>query len=180
MQPLISAAGVKLAPSICYEDAYGSTERPQLAAGATLLVNVTNDAWFGHSWARYQHLQISRMRALEAQRPLIRAANDGVSALIGSNGQVLAEAAEFKPTVLHGSVQPRTGLTGYARLGNELVVVLCLLGAGCAIGHRFGQFQEPVTQTLVYHCLVGLSLARRRACLSNGIGGRGCSPRPCL
>jgi apolipoprotein N-acyltransferase len=142
VQPLLSAAGVKLAPSICYEDAYGSTERPQLAAGATLLVNVTNDAWFGHSWARYQHLQISRMRALEVQRPLIRAASDGVSALIGSNGQVLAEAAEFRPTVLHGTVQPRSGLTGYVRLGNELVVVLCLLGAGCAIGRRFGNFRN--------------------------------------
>ncbi len=140
IQPLISAAGVKLAPSICYEDAYGSTALPQLAAGATLLVNVTNDAWFGHSWARYQHLQISRMRALEVQRPLIRAGSDGVSALVGSNGQVLAEAAEFQPTVLRGTIQPRIGLTGYVRLGNELVVVLGLLGAGCAIVRRFGNF----------------------------------------
>ena len=82
------------------------------------------------------------MRALEVQRPLIRAGSDGVSALIGSNGQVLVEAAEFKPTVLHGTVQPRTGLTGYVRLGNELVVVLGLLGAGCAIGRRFGNFRN--------------------------------------
>jgi apolipoprotein N-acyltransferase len=141
-QPLMSAAGARIAPSICYEDAYGSTELPQLAAGATVLVNVTNDAWFGHSWARYQHLQISRMRALETGRPLIRAASDGVSALIGSNGKVLAQAAEFKPTVLHGSVQPRTGLTGYVRVGNVLVVVLGLLAASCAIGSRFGNFRN--------------------------------------
>lgn len=140
VQPLISAAGTKLAPSICYEDAYGSAELPQLAAGATLLVNVTNDAWFGHTWARYQHLQISRMRALEVGRPLIRAASDGVSALIGSNGRVLAEATEFQPTVLYGTVQPRGGLTGYVRVGNALVVVLGLLGAGCALGYRFGKF----------------------------------------
>jgi apolipoprotein N-acyltransferase len=142
IQPLISAAGAKLAPSICYEDAYGSAELPQLRSGATLLVNVTNDAWFGHSWARYQHLQISRMRALEVQRPLIRAASDGVSALIGSNGQVLAQAVEFKPTVLHGTVQPRVGLTDYVRIGNVWLVVLGLLGAGSAIGGRFRNFRN--------------------------------------
>jgi apolipoprotein N-acyltransferase len=73
-------------------------------------------------------------------RPMVRAASDGVSALIGSNGQVLAQAAEFKPTVLGGSVQPRTGLTGYVRVGNWLVVVLGLLGAVGAIVRRFGKF----------------------------------------
>jgi apolipoprotein N-acyltransferase len=140
LQPVISAAGTKLAPSICYEDAYGSAELPALTAGATVLVNVTNDAWFGHTWARYQHLQISRLRALEAARPLIRAASDGVSALIGPDGRVLAQATEFTPTVLHGSVQPRIGLTFYARIGNFLIVGLGLLGAGCAVGRRLRKF----------------------------------------
>jgi apolipoprotein N-acyltransferase len=142
IQPLISAAGTKLASSICYEDAYGSAGLPALRTGAMLLVNVTNDAWFGHTWARYQHLQISRMRALEAGRPLIRAASDGVSALIGADGKVLSTAAEFKPTVLRGSVQPRGGLTAYVRVGNVLVVVLGLLAAGCAIGSRFAHFRN--------------------------------------
>jgi apolipoprotein N-acyltransferase len=134
-QPTISAGGTVLAPSICYEDAYGSTALPQLAR-ADLLVNVTNDAWFGHSWARYQHFQIARMRAMEARRPLIRAANDGVSALVGARGQVLALAPEFQPTVLRGQVQPRAGLPPYARLGNFLVVGLGLLGLLVALGRR--------------------------------------------
>jgi apolipoprotein N-acyltransferase len=140
VQPPIVAGGTRLAPSICYEDAYGSQGLPALRAGAEVLVNVTNDAWFGHSWARYQHLQISRLRALEAARPVIRAASDGVSALIGSDGRIQAQALEFKPTVLRGSVQPRSGLTLYARVGNTLVVVLGLLAAAGAIGRRFRAF----------------------------------------
>ena len=74
---------------ICYEDAYGSSHAARAAGSADALVNVTNDAWFGHSSARYQHLQISRMRAMEAGRYLVRAANDGISAVIGPHGEVI-------------------------------------------------------------------------------------------
>lgn len=134
------AGGAVLAPSICYEDAYGSSNLPGLRAGANLLVNVTNDAWFGHSWARYQHFQISRMRAMEARRPLLRAANDGVSALVGSHGEVLAEAEEFKPTVLRGTVHPQSGLTPYVRFGNALPVVLGLLGVALAFVRQIRKY----------------------------------------
>src|SRR5581483_6918039 len=64
-QPPLAAAGLELGATICYEDAYGSAMLGVLRK-ATALVNVTNDAWFGHSTARYQHFQIARMRALEA------------------------------------------------------------------------------------------------------------------
>ncbi|HEY1723787.1 MAG TPA: apolipoprotein N-acyltransferase [Steroidobacteraceae bacterium] len=134
-QPTVAAAGTRLDLGICYEDAYGSTNLPALAS-AGLLVNVTNDAWFGHSWARYQHFQIGRMRAIEAERPLVRAGNDGISALVGERGQILAQAEQFKPTVLRGTVQPRVGLPLYARVGNWLIVVLSLLGAGLAAGSK--------------------------------------------
>jgi apolipoprotein N-acyltransferase len=140
VQSPITAAGTQLAPSICYEDAYGSSDLPALKAGATLLVNVTNDAWFGHTWARYQHLQISRLRALEAARPLIRAASDGVSALVGAKGEVLTEAPEFKASVLRGSVQPRVGLTPYVRTGNTATVVLGLLASALAVSARLRKF----------------------------------------
>lgn len=136
VQPVIRAAGTRLAPSVCYEDAYGSAALPALRQGATLLVNVTNDAWFRHSWARYQHFQIARMRALETARPLIRAGNDGVSALVGAHGQVLAQAPEFRPWVLRGAVQPRAGLPPFGRFGNFPAVVLGLLAAVLAIGSR--------------------------------------------
>ncbi len=76
-QPSVAAGGTRLALSICYEDAYPSADLPALA-DAGLLVNVTNDAWFGHSWARYQHFQIARMRAIEARRARLRGAHGGI------------------------------------------------------------------------------------------------------
>lgn len=131
-QAALDAAGQKLAVTICYEDAYAS-DQLQVLREATLLVNVTNDAWFGDSTAAHQHLQISRMRALEAGRPLLRAANDGISALIGPDGRVERALPRFKPGVLTAQVQPRTGLTPYARVGNWPIVSLCvLLLAGAA------------------------------------------------
>ena len=134
-QPTVAAGGTRLALGICYEDAYGSVNLQALAS-AGVLVNVTNDAWFGHSWARYQHFQIARMRAIEAQRPLLRAANDGISAMVGAHGEILAQAQQFQPTVLRGTVQPRVGLPPYARFGNWLIVVTGLLGAAAAAGVR--------------------------------------------
>ena len=131
----VSAGSTLLALSICYEDAFPSADLQALAS-ARVLVNVTNDAWFGHSWARYQHFQIARMRALEAQRPLVRAANDGISALVGPRGEVLAQASEFQRMVLRGTVQPRAGLPPYARTGNVFIVVLALLGVGIAAARR--------------------------------------------
>ncbi|MGA2563102.1 MAG: apolipoprotein N-acyltransferase [Steroidobacteraceae bacterium] len=141
-QPAVSAAGTSLALSICYEDAYGDADLPALVR-ARVLVNVTNDAWFGRSWARYQHFQIARMRAIEAQRPLVRAANDGISALIGPRGQIAAQAEEFKSVILRGSVQPRAGLPPYARFGNTLPVGLALVGALWAVLRRI----RPVSAT---------------------------------
>ncbi len=79
-QPVLSAAGQKLGLTICYEDAFGSQQLGILRE-ATLLINVTNNAWYGDSTAPHQHLQIARMRALEAGRYLIRAANDGITAV---------------------------------------------------------------------------------------------------
>lgn len=125
-QPALSAAGQKIGATICYEDAYGS-EQLAVLKDATLLVNVTNDAWFGDTTAAAQHLQISRMRAMEARRPLLRAANDGISAIIDAHGNVARTLPRFKPGVLTGSVQPRTGLTPYARVGNWPVVSFCFL-----------------------------------------------------
>jgi apolipoprotein N-acyltransferase len=122
-QPPLPAAGLKLATTVCYEDAYGSSLLGVLR-DADVLVNVTNDAWFGHSSARHQHFQIARMRALEAGRFMIRAANDGISGVIGPRGEVVARAPEFQPQVLFSAVTPRTGLPPYARVGNWLIVTL--------------------------------------------------------
>jgi apolipoprotein N-acyltransferase len=125
-QPPLPAAGLQLGTTVCYEDAYGSSMLPVLRQ-ADALVNVTNDAWFGHSTARYQHLQIGRMRALEAGRYMVRAANDGISAVIGPHGEVVARAPEFQPVVLVSKIMPMRGLTPYARVGNWLIVSLAAM-----------------------------------------------------
>src|SRR4030095_8497281 len=75
-QPLLEAGGQHLAATICYEDAYGADQLAALA-GATLLVNVTNNAWFGDSSAPHQQLQMARFRAIEAGRLLPRAHRNG-------------------------------------------------------------------------------------------------------
>lgn len=126
-QPTLHAAGQQLGLTICYEDGFGA-EQLSILNEATLLVNVTNDAWFGDTSAPPQHLEISRMRALEAGRDMVRAANDGISALITADGTVKATLPRFKQAVLTGQVQPRKGLTLYARTGNWPVLVLCLFG----------------------------------------------------
>ena len=123
----LAAGGEALAPTICYEDAYG-VEQLTLARESTLLVNVTNDAWFGDSSAPHQHLDISRMRSLETGRPMLRATNDGVTALIAHDGRVLARLPQFRPGVLTGRVEPRTGLTPYLRAGNWPVLALLWIG----------------------------------------------------
>jgi apolipoprotein N-acyltransferase len=145
-QPPLSAAGLELGATVCYEDAYGSSMLEVLHK-ATALVNVTNDAWFGHSTARYQHFQIARMRALEAGRFLIRAANNGLSGIIGPHGEVIARAPEFQPYVLVSSVTPRSGLPPYARVGNWLVVILATVALAYGLWMRKSYGRQPRTGT---------------------------------
>lgn len=136
-QPPLEAAHLKLGTTVCYEDAYGSLMLEELRrGGADALVNVTNDAWFDHTSARHMHLQVARMRALEEGRYMIRATNDGISAIIGPHGEVVARAPEFRPVVLVSRVTPMTGLTPYAHVGNWLVVTLAALALACGIGVR--------------------------------------------
>jgi apolipoprotein N-acyltransferase len=134
-QAPLRAGGLKMATTICYEDGYGSSQLPALREADTL-VNVTNDAWFGHGAARHQHLQLARMRAMEAQRYLIRAANDGISGVIDPHGEIIARAPDFQPFLLHSAVTPRIGLTLYARVGNWLVISLATLGIAISIAMK--------------------------------------------
>ena len=137
-QPPLAVAGQRAGISICYEDAFGEETIRALPA-ATLLVNVSNDAWFGHSIAPQQHLEIARMRALETGRPLLRATNTGVTAIIDAGGKVQAEAPQFEVYALSGAVQPMQGMTPYARFGNVSaigLVSLALLAAGLWLRRR--------------------------------------------
>ena len=93
-RPLL-ARGVALAPSICYEDAFGNELRDFLPE-AGLLVNVSNDGWFGDSIAPHQHLQMARFRALESGRFMLRSTNTGITAVIDPHGRVVRQGAQFK------------------------------------------------------------------------------------
>ena len=145
-QPPLDAAGLKLAATICYEDAYGSSQL-QVLRQADALVNVTNDAWFGDSTARHQHFQIARMRAIEAGRFMVRAANDGISAVIGPHGEVIARAPQFKPYALVSAITARVGLPPYAYVGNWPVLLLAALGVAAAAVAKRRALEKPVRRT---------------------------------
>ncbi|MGD8782793.1 MAG: apolipoprotein N-acyltransferase [Thioalkalispiraceae bacterium] len=128
-QEQLIVAGQKMAPSICYEDAFGE-ELIDFLPQATVLINGSNNAWYGKSWAPHQHLQIARMRAVETERQLIRSTTTGISALIDHRGKFIKKSPQFESAVLTGKIQPRHGATPYVRFGNYPVVsfILILLG----------------------------------------------------
>ena len=131
-QSPLPVAGLELGPTVCYEVGYGSYMLHMLPK-ANALVNVTNDAWFGHSTARYEQFQMARMRALEEGRGMIIASNDGISAILGPRGEIVASAPPFEQYVLRSSITPRAGLTPFARVGNWLVASLGALGLAGAL-----------------------------------------------
>jgi len=118
VQPPFAWAGQRFAPNICYEDLFGEELAARFADAATaptVFVNMSNIAWFGDTVAIAQHLGISRMRALEFERPMLRAANTGATAVIDHRGRVTAQLAPLTRDVLRAEAEGRTGRTPYAR-----------------------------------------------------------------
>jgi apolipoprotein N-acyltransferase len=128
--PLL-VAGTALGASVCFEDAFPDAMMDALPA-ARLLVNVSNDAWFGDSIGPHQHLQIARLRALEAGRPLLRATSTGITAVVDAQGGVAARLPQFEAGVLRASVQPMQGLTPFARWRDWPLVLLVAVLLGLA------------------------------------------------
>ncbi len=124
-QPM-PVAGEKVAVNICYEDVFGEEIIRQLPQ-ATLLVNVSNDAWYGDSYAADQHMQFSQARALETGRMMLRATNTGATAIIDRKGHVISHAPHFEQTSLDGVVQGYTGTTPYVRWGNWPFVIFSFI-----------------------------------------------------
>lgn len=124
-QPLLNLAGQRIAMNICYEDVFGE-EIIRALPQATLLLNVSNDAWYGDSSAAMQHNQIAQMRALETGRMMLRATNTGVTSVIGSDGRVLQMLPQHEEGVLTAQVQGYAGATPYVRWGNAAVMGLVL------------------------------------------------------
>lgn len=131
-------------PNICYEDVFGEEIAYQLrhaAQPATMLLNVSNLSWYGQTVAIPQHLQISRMRALETGRPMLRATNDGATAVIDRRGQVVQQLPMYREGTLAATLRGAQGMTPYIRLGNGamLAMALVLLCAAWWLGRRYRQ-----------------------------------------
>ena len=136
-QPALPVDGTSFGVAICYEDLFGEEVIAALP-DAQVLLNVSNDAWFGHSWAAEQHLQASQIRALETGRWMVRATNTGATAAVDEHGNVAARLAEFTRGTLTVAVEPRAGLTPFARMENlgALFLALALAAATLWRGRR--------------------------------------------
>ena len=125
LQTPLVMAGQHIAANICYEDLFGEELLSSLPT-ATLLVNLSNTAWFGDSLAQPQHLQIAQLRAIETGRVMLRATNTGMTAMVGQTGVVAAVLPPFTTGALVVEAQGYTGLTPYARWGNALALLIAL------------------------------------------------------
>jgi apolipoprotein N-acyltransferase len=148
-QPSFEWLGQRLAPNICYEDLFGEELAARFrnpATSPTIFVNVSNIAWFGNTIAIDQHLNISRMRALEFERPMIRATNTGATAIIDYRGSVTRVLPRHTRGALVGEVEGRSGTTPYAwwaaRYGLWPWWALILVVAGCALSARRGRHRD--------------------------------------
>jgi apolipoprotein N-acyltransferase len=124
-QPVLEAAGQRIAPNICYEDVFGDEIARRLPQ-ATLLVNMSNVAWFGDSLAPGQHLQMARLRAVETGRMHLTSTNTGITAAIDRDGTVLARLPSFSEGRLEVTAQGYSGVTPYVLWTDWPVVVLCV------------------------------------------------------
>ncbi|MET3132752.1 apolipoprotein N-acyltransferase [Oxalobacteraceae bacterium GrIS 1.11] len=141
IQAPLQVADQRVLPNICYEDLFGEEIAGQLAAAhragqqsASILLNMSNLAWFGELSAIPQHLQISQMRSLETARPMLRATNTGATAVIDGHGVVQSRLAPYTRGTLAATVQGMGGMTPYILCGNNLILgIVALALAGAAL-----------------------------------------------
>jgi apolipoprotein N-acyltransferase len=129
VQPPFVVKDQRVAVNICYEDLFGNEIAAMLRQPepASILLNLSNIAWFGDSIALPQHLAASRMRAIETGRPMLRATNTGITAIVDARGVTRGRLAPFTRGVLEGTVQGMKGTTPYVRAGDWLIGAVLLL-----------------------------------------------------
>src|SRR3990167_566702 len=129
-QKLMRMNSLNILPSVCYEIAFPELMRVK-DDKINFLLTVTNDAWFGDTSAKAQHLQMAMMRAMEQKRPVVFVSNDGITAVISPNGQIAASAPPSQPYVLNTTVQGMSGLTPWMRYGTNpiftILILLCII-----------------------------------------------------
>jgi apolipoprotein N-acyltransferase len=144
-QPPLALAGQRIAVNICYEDAFGD-EMAAAARDATLLVNVSNVAWFGDSLAPAQHLQIAQLRAIESGRMHLTATNTGITAAVDRDGSVLARLPQFSQGRLEIMAQGYMGATPYLRWTDWPAIMACVLVLAGAAAHARHRMRRTFTR----------------------------------
>ena len=124
-EPIATAIGKtgKIGILICYEGTFPSITNDTVKGGGQVLVNITNDGWFGKTSAPYQHLVFYIFRAIETDRYVLRAANTGISAIIDPRGRINGKTSIFKEEVLRGMFSLRDGQTLYVRYGDYFILL---------------------------------------------------------
>lgn len=133
---VLSLPSEKFGVLICFEGIFPDLARRFVANGAHLLVNITNDAWFGRSSAPYQHLVMEAMRAVENRVPLVRAANTGFSAVITPDGQIRAHSALYETTFLLEDLAWPDVASFYTQYG-DVFAYACALAASAMVGYAY-------------------------------------------
>jgi apolipoprotein N-acyltransferase len=130
--PLATPYG-KIGILVCFEGIFPEISREYVRKGAVMLVNITNDAWFGRSSAPYQHLSMTVFRAIENRVPLVRAANTGISTIIDSNGHILRMTGLFTEEIISGEVRTGDAATFYNKLGDVFAWICIIVSCGVAV-----------------------------------------------
>lgn len=134
-QDPIQIKNIRIATFICYEIAFPA-QVSSINNKVNLILTVSNDAWFGHSIAQAQHLEMGQMRALELGRPVLFVSNNGITAIINAKGEIQAAAPPFQPVTLTGLVQTRAGMTPWQQFSLAPILIIMLLLLGIAIQKR--------------------------------------------
>lgn len=114
----------KWAPNICYETIYPDFVRRNIRSGARLIVNITNDGWFGRSTAPYQHLNLVKFRAVENGIPVARSANTGISAFVDQYGRILKQTELYETQMIQAEIPLKTRETLYSQIGDVVEEIL--------------------------------------------------------
>lgn len=141
IQPNLIANGRHLVAALCYEIIFSEQVRQNVTPGTDFILTLSNDAWFGHSIGPLQHMEIARMRALELGKPLIRATNNGVTAVTDYKGRITKQVPQFQTEVLKADVTSTSGNTPYRSLGSWLLYLWCVIGLAATL-YRRKQNQE--------------------------------------
>lgn len=135
IQPNLVAYHRHLLAALCYEIIFSEQVRQNVTDDTDFILTLSNDAWFGKSIGPLQHMEIAQMRALELGKPLIRATNNGVTAVTDYKGQIIKQVPQFQTETLKAEVTSTSGNTPYRTLGSWLLYIWSILGLGFAFGY---------------------------------------------